>query len=313
MAVDKKAFDEKLKQIKDAYYNGNPVMSDLEYDKLIEKYKELFGTEESVGSPVRVSEIKSVKHKFQAKSLDKTKDVDKFVNTFNVSKTGKDQVVLMWKMDGSTVQLTYFEGKLVNAATRGDGVIGGDITHNAPFIHGIPMNIKEKGLVTVRGEATMSYETFDRINSLIENEDDKYENPRNLANATITMKDSNEMRKRDIDFNAFELVYHPSMKDMSFEDRLMWLVMEGFRIVEFESCEVNSLKSVVEKWTDRVKSYGTPVDGLVAAYNNAPYSDTLEGTGHHPHVLHGYALKWPDELKETVIKEILLQIMNQLK
>lgn len=308
MAVTKEAFDQKLKELKDAYYNGHPIISDIEYDKLLAKYKELFGEEESVGAPVpsKVDEIKKVKHKFPAKSLDKTKGIDKFVATFDISHNQQDAVVLMWKLDGSTIQLTYYEGKLVNAATRGDGFVGQDITHNAPYIHGIPMTIKEKGFVTVRGEATMSYDNFNKLNASLPDED-KYENPRNLANATITMKDPNEMKKRDIDFNAFEVVYHPNMDGMSFSDRMLWCLNSGFGVVEFETCSVEELKDLMNHWTDRVETYGVPVDGLVVALENAPYADTLKGTEHHPHQLHGYAFKWADEEAQTVLREIIWQ------
>ena len=306
MAVDKAAFDAKLKQIKDAYYNGHPIMSDLEYDKLLQNYKELFGEEESVGAPVRVDEIKKVKHKFPAKSLDKTKDVHKLVETFDLNHDGSGLVVLMWKLDGSTIQLTYYEGKLVNAATRGDGIVGQDITHNAPYIHGIPLIIQETGLVTVRGEATMSYDSFNRLNSRLPDED-RYENPRNLANATITMKDSNEMRKRDIDFSAFELVYHPNMKSMNFSQRLGWCRENGFNTVEYELGSVKNTETAISRWSEKAKDYNIPVDGLVVALENAPYADTLQGTEHHPHQLHGYAFKWADEEKETILREIKWQ------
>ena len=306
MAVDKAAFDKKLAEIKDAYYNGHPIMSDLEYDKLLAKYKELFGSEETVGAPIRVDEIKKVKHKFPAKSLDKTKDVHKLIETFDLNHDGSGLVVLMWKLDGSTIQLTYYQGKLVNAATRGDGLVGQDITHNAPYIHGIPLTIQEQGLVTVRGEATMSYDSFDKLNAQLPDED-KYENPRNLANATITMKDSNEMRKRDIDFNAFELVYHPNMQNMNFSQRLGWCRENGFNTVEYELGSVKNTEAAISRWSEKAKDYNIPVDGLVLALENAPYADTLQGTEHHPHQLHGYAFKWADEEKETVLREIKWQ------
>ena len=305
MAIDKSVFDAKLKQIKDAYYNGHPVMSDLEYDKLLEEYKKLYGAEESVGAPVRVDEIKKVKHKFPAKSLDKTKDIDKLVETFNVHGSD-DEAVMMWKLDGSTIQLTYYQGKLVNAATRGDGEVGQDITHNSPYINGIPQTIQEQGFVTVRGEATMSYSAFEKLNNSLPDED-KYENPRNLANATITMKDPNEMKKRDIDFNAFELVYHPNMSNMSFSQRLQWCQDNYFKTVQFGVYKVSELKEAINNWSGQVESYDVPVDGLVVAYENAPYADTLQGTEHHPHQLHGYAFKWADEEKETILRDIKWQ------
>lgn len=310
MAIEKKAFQKKIAELKDAYYNGHPLMSDIEYDKLIQSYKDMFGEDESVGSPVpsKVQEIKKVKHKFPAKSLDKTKDVDKLVSIFDVRKDGSDEAVVMWKLDGSTVQLTYFNGKLLNAATRGDGLVGQDITHNAPFIKYIPQTILSPGLVTVRGEAIMSYETFDKINSVLPDED-KYENPRNLANASITMKNPSDMKDRGIEFIAFELVYHENMSSMSFTDRFQYLMGSGFHVVDFNKCTVKDLKSYIDHWSDneRIKSIGIPVDGLVVAFEDAPYSDKLPGTEHHPNPLHGFALKWADEEKETILREIKWQ------
>ena len=306
MTLDKKELETKIAELKKAYYNGHPVVSDIEYDKLLQEYKERFGEEESVGAPIKVDEIKKVKHKFPAKSLDKTKDIDKFIETFNLKKDGSDEVVLMWKLDGSTVQLTYYNGKLFNAATRGDGLIGQDITHNAKFINGIPQSIKDTGFITVRGEAVMSYNSFDKLNSNLPDEE-KYENPRNLANASISVKDSKDMKDRNIEFMAFELVSHPNLNKMSFNDRLTWTYNNGFGTVEFTKVLVRELEQYMKVWEDSVKDYRFPVDGLVVSLNNAPYTDTLKGTEHHPNPLHGYAFKWADEEVETIIKDIIWQ------
>lgn len=306
MSIDKAKFDAKIQELKQAYYNGHPLISDIEYDKLIAMYKDMYGVDESVGAPVKINEIKKVKHKFPAKSLDKTKDIDKFIDTFNISGDMSDDVVLMWKLDGSTVQLTYYQGKLVNAATRGDGIIGQDITHNSKYISGIPQTVTDGGIITVRGEAIMSYPSFKEINNGLSDED-KYENPRNLANASIAMKDPKDMMNRGVEFKAFELVSHPNLSKMSFNDRLMWTYNNGFGTVDFVKIHLHQLKDYMKIWEETVPTYDYPVDGLVVAHDNAPYSDTLKGTEHHPHQLHGYAFKWADEEKETVVKEIIWQ------
>lgn len=303
---------EKLNNAAEAYYNGNEIMSNYEYDTL---YDQLLQMEKETGvilpnSPTQkvgtgaVDKLPKVTHEYPAKSLAKTKDYNEFVSAFKKgeSKTGCDTAVLMWKLDGSTVQCTYQDGKLITAATRGNGEIGSDITHNAPYIKGLPMTIPYKGKLVVRGEATMSYAEFKRINASL-SEEEQYKNPRNLANATIMLLDSNEMRKREIWFNAFNLVYMNEIPP-TFYKRLTLLYGWGFNMVDTELVELAKLENQMKIWEQNVSDFDIPVDGLVAVFNDIAYAETLPGTGHNPHVLGGYAFKWEDETVETILRDI---------
>ena len=302
----------------DAYYNDREIMSDHEFDELIDELKQL---EEStgivlpnsptqkVGAPVKVDKLKKVKHEFPALSLDKTKDIEQIMKTFDVNHDLSDEVVVMWKLDGSTVQLTYENGQLVLAATRGDGHIGQDITHNAKYITGIPLVVEDKSKFTVRGEALISYEDFEEINAKLP-EDEKFKNPRNLAAASITMLNPEDMKDRHVQFYAFELVDHEDMKNKSFFWRLVFCSNQGFQVVPHnifsvhEGSVIDTLRFELESSNPKMVNYTLPVDGLVIAYDNTTLTDSLKGTAHHPHILKGYAFKWEDETAETVLRSI---------
>lgn len=298
-----------------AYYNGEEIMDNHEWNRLYDQLKEMEeytgivypnSPTQIVGAPVKVDELVSVQHEYAARSLDKTKDISVFPEIFKKRAAG--MAVVMWKLDGSTIVLTYDDGKLTLAATRGNGEVGSDITHNAPYIEGIPMEIPYTGHLVVRGEAVMSYSEFDRINSEITNEEDQYSNPRNLANATVTMQDSAEMRERKIQFFAFKLVHMdnplPENQD-TFMGRLDYLDSLGFdtvyRLYGDSNCD---LIDVMNGFSDAVPEFEYPVDGLVVASDDVRYAEVLPGTGHHPDPLVGYALKWKDEEVETVLREI---------
>ena len=311
-----------LNRASDAYYNGEEIMSNFEYDKL---YDELVALEESTGitledSPTGkagaevVDSLPKYKHEYVALSLAKTKDIDEYCKKFKehicspahtnmANRIINNDVVLMWKLDGSTVQLYYDKGKLVHAVTRGNGEVGSIIDHNAPYIEGIPMRIKFKGKLVVRGEALMTYSEFDRINKELP-PDDQYKNPRNLANATISLLDSNEMRQRRIIFNAFELVAKEDGLGDDFMDRLNWLDDYGFQTVERCLIHWSMLKKTMKEWEDKVPDLDFPVDGLVTVMNDCFYTKDLPGTGHNPHIMKGYAFKWKDDTAETTLREI---------
>lgn len=305
----------KLNKASAAYYNGEEIMDNHEWDRLYDQLKEMEeytgivypnSPTQIVGAPVKVDELVSVQHEFAARSLDKTKDISVFPEIFKKRAAG--MAVVMWKLDGSTIVLTYDDEKLTLAATRGNGEVGSDITHNAPYIEGIPTEIPYTGHLVVRGEAVMSYSEFDRINSEITNEEDQYSNPRNLANATVTMQDSAEMRERKIQFFAFKLVHMdnplPENQD-TFMGRLDYLDSLGFdtvyRLYGDSNCD---LIDVMNGFSDAVPEFEYPVDGLVVASDDVRYAESLPGTGHHPDPLVGYALKWKDEEVETVLREI---------
>lgn len=298
------------------YYNGGTSnMLDHDWDIMFDKLKEMEkntgivypdSPTQIVGTPVKVDGLLSVQHEYEARSLGKTKDISVFPEIFRKRAAG--MAVVMWKLDGSTIVLTYDGGELTLAATRGNGETGSDITHNAPYIRGIPMKIPYKGHLVTRGEAVMSYAEFERINNEITNEEDQYANPRNLANATITMQDSAEMKERTIQFFAFNLVHMddslPEDRD-TFMGRLDYLDSLGFDTVyRLYGDSNNDLIDVMNGFSDAVPQFEYPVDGLVVASDDVRYAESLPGTGHHPDPLVGYALKWKDEEIETTLREI---------
>lgn len=320
-----------LNEASEAYYNGKEIMSNKEFDDLFDQLKQM---EEETGivlanSPTHnvgyepVESLPKFKHTYPALSLDKTKDIDEFVSKFRKgiedSLADNNEVVLMYKEDGSTVQAYYKNGKLDKLVTRGNGEVGSIITQNAFIISGLPVELPVKVDMVIRGEAVMSYEEFERINSTLP-DDQKYANPRNLASASLTMLDRGEVAKRHLMLQAFNLVDITSnivvddpefsdsemydLLDKSFCSRLLLLKKLGFNVVPYVMVDVDELSHYVDKMTKEVESYRYPVDGLVAAMDNYEYSHRLQGTQHHPHIMQGYAFKWADETKETILREI---------
>ena len=306
---------------KEYYNNGQSSMSDIEFDAKVEELRRM--EEESgvvyPGSPtqnvgVKVDGLRTVKHEYPALSLNKVKykDIDNLIKW--LLKDKQELAVMMWKCDGSTVVLTYDNGSLTSAVTRGNGEEGSDITHNARFFKGIPEKIDYTGHLVVRGEAMMSNEEFDRVNA---EAGGIYENARNLATATIQMLDANESKKREIIFKAFELVspepeakminlpyngQYSTFSLMSMQCRLNLLSALGFDVVDHELCSSDNILSKVEEWKERIKDLAFPTDGLVISYQDVFYGWSLGSTGHHPRW--AMALKWTDETVETTIRDI---------
>lgn len=308
---------QELAEANKAYRNsGITLMSDLEYDKKLEKlaaleekngFKYDISPTDKVGAEV-VSELKEVIHEAPALSLDKVKykDREDLVKWLKNS-DGHDNAVISWKNDGLTVVATYDDGKLTQAVTRGDGVVGSDITHNARFFKGLPLEIPFKDHLVVRGEAVMTFAEFERVNA--EN-DGIYENPRNLASATIQMLDANESKKREIRFIAFELV-EPGTDvlignidyNLQYQlERFGWLYSLGFNVVENEKVNSTNILNRIEVWKAALSELDYPTDGLVISFDDMEYGMSLGNTGHH--FRHSMALKWPDETVETTIRDI---------
>lgn len=326
----------KLNEASNAYYNGkDEIMSNHEWDTMFDQLAQL---EEETGiilpdsptSKVGTDEIggnglKKVRHEFPALSLDKTKDIYEFPKVF--SKAASGDCVVMHKLDGCTVCLTYDDsrnggsGRLVQAVTRGNGEVGSDMTHQAPYIEGIPMTIGFNGKLVVRGEALMTYSEFERINSNLEEGEEEYSNPRNLASSTITMKEPG-LKGRKVMFKAFKLVYmEPAADDKievpaTFFGALTLLERLGFGVVDHELARAYSSNpdidsdlpdnviNVMNRFSDKVETLDYPVDGLVVASDDYKTADALPVTGHHPDRLTGFAFKWADECAETILREI---------
>ena len=299
-----------LNEYRDSYYNeARPVVSDAAYDKLFDELSELEketgvvyanSPTQTVGYVVK-SELEKVKHSHPMLSLDKTKSVDDLVKFAR-----EKDCILSLKMDGLTCLLTYENGELVQAETRGDGEVGELITHNAKVFDNIPLTIDYKGHFEIEGEAIITYDDFNKINEFL-SDDKKYKNPRNLASGSVRQLDSKTAAKRHIKFIAWKVPTEvpEGIYSNSFLHRLMCARDFGFEIISFlaySSSDKEHLPEMIESLKTKAHNYGYPIDGLVMTYNDIQYGESLGMTGHHPK--HSIAFKFYDEEVETVLKNI---------
>lgn len=298
---------DRLNEAADAYYNGRQeLMTDYEWDALFDELKKLeeeTGTvlEDSPTMNVSADQIAGAKepHEFAALSLAKTKKPEDLVKWAEGRK-----IWLSWKLDGLTLVVTYDNGRLRKVVTRGDGHIGTNITHLASAIQGILAKIDYPGHLVIRGEAVISYEDFEKFR--MESGED-YANPRNLASGSLSLKDVNEVKKREIHWLPFTLV-HSDEEIVSWGDQMAFLEKLGFVCVEHESVDSPDLASVqqaIDGWTKKVTDGKNPypVDGLVICYDDTVYAQSGSVTGHHA-TRAGYAFKWQDEAAESVLQYI---------
>ncbi len=299
---------EQLNTASDAYYNGQEEqMSNYEWDAL---FDELSVLEQETGyilpdSPTQNTGFaekedgKKEAHEFPALSLAKTKQVEELV-----SWAGERPIWLSWKLDGLTLVLTYDNGKLTKILTRGNGTVGTNITFLKNAIGGFPQSIHYKGHLVVRGEAAISYTDFSLINDMIEEDGEKYANPRNLASGTLNLDDPEEVKKRHVMFHAFTLV-HMDEPMVSWGARMQFLVDHGFTVVDHELTDGKGLSDAIDRWTQKVENgqMDIPVDGLVICYEDTDYAASGSVTGHHA-TRAGYAFKWKDESVDTKLSYI---------
>lgn len=290
-----------------AYYQeAEEIMSNFEYDKL---YDELLSLEKETGivlanSPTVnvgyevVSELPKEQHGSPMLSLDKTKEVETLA-----AFAGERKCLLSWKLDGLTVVLTYNNGSLQKAVTRGNGQVGEVITANARTFKNIPVSIPFKGELTLRGEAVIKYSDFEEINKSIEDIDAKYKNPRNLCSGSVRQLNSEITAKRNVNFMAFALINAENVDfQNSMENQFKWLENQGFDVVEHKRVTQDNMKETVEYFADKIKTYDYPSDGLVLMYDDIAYGISLGSTAKFPR--NGIAFKWEDEQAETTLKYI---------
>lgn len=307
-----KELTDRLNQYRNSYYNNSvSEISDHEYDNLFDELKKL---EEETGivmsnSPIHTvgyevkSKLEKVKHSHPMLSLDKTKSVDdlkKFTND-------KD-CLLMCKMDGLTVLLTYENGELIQAETRGNGEEGEIITHNARVFENIPLHINYTGHLEVEGEAIITYDDFEKINNSL-SEGEKYKNPRNLVSGSVRQLDSNIAIQRHIKFVVWKV---PNIEDIIKNDnaflfRLIFAKDLGFDIVPFftysnNTSDKENCEYLIENLKEQAKIKSYPIDGLVMTYNDIPYGESLGETGHHPK--HSLAYKFYDDVYPTKLLDV---------
>lgn len=288
-----------------AYYaESAEIMSNAEYDEL---YDELEGLEKETGIVLAGSLTKKVgyevlsslpkkAHKEPRLSLAKTKEVAE-LESFLGDKEG----ILMWKLDGLTIVLTYENGELVEALTRGNGEIGEVVTENARFFENIPLVIPYKGSLMVRGEAIIKYSDFNRINDEIIDVAEKYKNPRNLCSGSVRQLSTEVTASRNINFIVYEDL-EGGEKFKTRVEELNYLESLGFTVVDHPLVTRDSLEAEVRTYEKRIKSYDIPSDGLVLQFNDIAYGNSLGKTAKFPR--HSIAFKWKDETAETILREI---------
>lgn len=287
------------------YYQGHDeIMSNYEYDRL---YDELVELETSTGvvlsgSPTTkvgyevMSELPKENHGYPVLSLDKTKEVNELQSWL-----GQHEGVLSWKLDGLTVVITYEDGKLTKAVTRGNGTVGEVITNNAKTFVNLPLSIPYKERLVIRGEALIKYSDFERINSQIDNPDDKYKNPRNLCSGSVRQLNNKITAARSV----YCLVYNILDSGKSFllkSQELEWLGELGFDVVGHDIVNYNTIKDIIVKYSEQIKTNDFPSDGLVLTYNNIEYGNSLGRTAKFPR--HSIAFKWADETALTILTDI---------
>lgn len=296
-----------LNEAASAYYNqAEEIMSNFEYDKLYDELQELEKTtgivfEDSptkrVGYEVK-SELTKVTHEYPMLSLDKTKEVSRLISWLQ-DKEG----MLSWKLDGLTTVLTYDHGQLVQAVTRGNGVVGEDITHNAKVFANIPLKIPFSGKLTIRGESVIQYTDFERINKEIIEAESKYKNPRNLCSGTVRQLNSKICATRNVHFFAFQLVDAGNLLNLAtIEQRFEWLKELGFDVVEHHLVTAETLADTVELYRSNITNNDFPSDGLVLSYNDIAYGKSLGRTAKFPK--DSIAFKWKDEVVQTTFRNV---------
>lgn len=298
---------QKLKEASKAYYaEDREIMSNREYDAL---YEELERLEKETGivlsdSPTvnvgyeAVEELPKERHESLMLSLGKTKSRDELREWL-----GDKEGLLSWKLDGLTVVLTYDEGKLKKAVTRGNGEIGEVITNNARAFKNLPVRIAYQGELVLRGEAVISYSDFERINAQIEDVEAKYKNPRNLCSGSVRQLNNEITAQRNVKLFAFTLVSAPGVDfENSREKQFTFLKEQGFDVVEYKRVNKDTIMDAISYFEKKIESYDIPSDGLVLTYNDIAYGLSLGRTAKFPR--HSIAFKWADEIRETTLRKI---------
>lgn len=295
-----------LNKAASVYYQGkDEIMSNFEYDRM---YDELSALEKEsglvlAGSPTQkvgyevLSELPKQTHPSPMLSLDKTKQVDELSSWL-----GSKEGLLSWKMDGLTVVLTYENGELLNAVTRGNGVVGEVITNNAKVFKNLPVNIPFKGRMVLRGEAIITYSEFKKINALL-SEEEQYKNPRNLCSGSVRQLNNEITAKRNVELYAFTLVEAEGVDfKNSQQNKMEFMKEQGFQTVEYKIVTAKNIYETVEWFSEKVKTNDFPSDGLVLLYDDISYGESLGSTAKFPR--NAIAFKWADETAQTKLTEV---------
>ncbi len=282
------------------------IMSNYEYDQL---YDELQALEKELNTTLAasptvnvgyevLSELPKEQHERPMLSLDKTKDVERLKEFL-----GDQRAMISWKLDGLTIVLTYRDGALEKAVTRGNGEVGEVVTNNARVFRNLPLHIPYEGELVLRGEAVISYKDFEEINEEIGDADAKYKNPRNLCSGSVRQLNNEITAKRKVRFYAFTLV---NAGDVDFHNsrmyQMQWLKEQGFDVVENHPVTRETVDEEVDWFASQIGKNEVPSDGLVLVYDDIAYGQSLGTTAKFPR--DSFAFKWADEIRETTLKEI---------
>ena len=282
------------------------IMSNFEYDRLYDELQELekeLGTTLAASPTVNVgyevlSELPKERHERPMLSLDKTKDVARLKEFL-----GSQKAMISWKLDGLTIVLTYREGALEKAVTRGNGEVGEVVTNNARVFKNVPLTIPYQGELVLRGEAVISYKDFEKINEEIGDADAKYKNPRNLCSGSVRQLNNEITAKRNVRFYAFTLV---RAEGVDFKNsrlyQMQWLQQQGFDVVENHPVTADTIEEEVAWFAEHIEKNEVPSDGLVLVYDDIAYGQSLGTTAKFPR--DSFAFKWADEIRETTLTEI---------
>ncbi len=304
-----------LQEASKAYYaEDREIISNFEYDKL---YDELVKLEEETGTVLAgsptvtvgyeaVEELPKEAHESPMLSLGKTKDREELRDWLK-DKEG----LLSWKLDGLTVVLTYENGKLLKAVTRGNGEVGEVVTNNARTFINLPWNIPYNGKLILRGEAVITYEDFKKINETIVEAEAKYKNPRNLCSGSVRQLNNEVTKNRRVRFFAFSLVKETQASTENFEQTQEFITHEaefeflkslGFEVVEYKKVTADTILDTINYFEEKVAGYEVPSDGLVLTYDDIAYGKSLGRTAKFPR--DSIAFKWADEMRETKLLEM---------
>lgn len=302
-----------LNKASKAYYqDAQEIMSNYEYDSL---YDELEQLEQELGmhlsnSPTRtvgyevLSELPKEQHPTRMLSLDKTKSVETLESWIDIH-----DGLLSWKMDGLTIVLTYEQGRLVKAVTRGNGEVGEVVTNNVKVFKNIPLRIPFQGHLVLRGEAVIKYSDFEKMNEAIADSNAKYKNPRNLCSGSVRQLNNKITAERNVYFFAFALVECSSAEQNenpdfhnTREEQFNWLEEQGFEVVERKAVTRRNMAETVTWFAQQIEKNDFPSDGLVLILNDIAYGKSLGTTAKYPR--DAIAYKWKDETAQTKLLEV---------
>ena len=294
------------KAAKSYYVDAVEIMPNIEYDKLYDELLELEKETNVVlsNSPTQnvgyeiAGELPKKAHESPMLSLDKTKSVEDLREWL-----GDNKALLSWKMDGLTIVLTYRDGELAEAVTRGNGTIGEVITNNAKNFQNIPLKIEFKGELILRGEAIIKYSDFKRINDAIEDATAKYKNPRNLCSGSVRQLNPTITKSRMVYCNIFNVVKADGVDfENSKAKQFEWVKSEGFDVVEYKFTDSKSIADDIAEFESKIESNDIPSDGLVLLLDDIALGERLGSTSKFPR--NAMAFKWSDERQVTKLKYI---------